>query len=128
MVFPIEDNFVVREDYALDNEGEYLGSIKSHVMPIALEDIGFGADEVEFFGKRYFVALPIADSAGEPELYNLYVTEGDRLTTRKVSVAEYMKAVFDDRGVVYDAPLLNRCIEESNRNIEEWQNRKDRGV
>lgn len=127
MVFSIEDNFVVREDYALDNEGEYPGSIKSHVMPIALEDIGFGADDVEFFGKKYFVALPIADSAGEPDLYNLYVTEGDRLTTRKVSVAEYMKAVFDDRGVVYDAPLLNRCIEESNRNIEIWKNRKDRG-
>lgn len=127
MVFPIEGNFVVSGDYALDNEGEYLGSIKSHVMLIALEDIGFGADDVEFFGKKYFIALPIADSAGEPDLYNLYVEEGDRLTTRKVSVAEYMKAVFDDRGVVYDAPLLNRCIEESNRNIEIWKNRKDRG-
>ena len=126
MVFPIEDNFVVSEDYALDNEGEYLGNIKSYVMPIALEDIGFGVDDVEFFGKKYFVALPIADAAGEPELYNLYVTDGDRLTTRQVSVAEYMKAVFDDRGVVYDVPLLNRCIEESNRNIEIWKNRKDR--
>lgn len=109
------DTFVNRIDYEMSNPDSEYGhpGLNSSIKRVEMNDLGFG---MYCIGKGYHFSLPI-QSKNEP-LVDLLEREDDKVTSRKVTLPEYIRDVFDDFSVEYDSQTIEDCIRISNENME----------
>lgn len=110
---PMEDNFSPDLDYIADKcNGEDRGhELRKATKVISLNDIGFYN---LFAGRKFHFLMPVQEIKEETK--SIYVVKEDGgLTTRKVSIPEYMKIVLDEHNVKYNEPVLDECIRLSEK-------------
>lgn len=106
------NKFYTKEHYALENDGEEL-KLETYKTSIPLDSLGLGA---EFLGSNAHFARPIQESA-EESIIMRHMDEDGKVVAQKYTIAERMKAVFDDFNIQYDEEELNNAIKETSEII-----------
>jgi hypothetical protein len=118
------NTFCTRLHYSMDNDGEILSKPEVYDVAIPIGDVGLYD---KYLGALYHFNRPIQYEPSD-SITTYKINDDGEVTTRKVTLPEYIKLVLDDFNVRYNGEELLKDIAETNRQLRKfWKNREGGG-
>lgn len=102
-------HFYLRDHWSLEYDGEELTKLDCNDYAIPLSQIGLYSD---FLGAKFHIITPVQLRPNDSITMFSYNEQGN-VVSKKYTIPERIKAVFDDFGEPYDKAILDKYIEDT---------------